>query len=507
MVNAHSLPEMRRRDVVAFAALPPDVRKVRGPQRGSPAGVPISDLPEMPLFISWDYAPNSGHSPIELEATDTVGQSRHRTSGGRAERTKHLCVAGLGKSILCLLFMLVVVIEPLRARSAVAPDNSPRVFLLDAKQLQSTKQRIRDGDKTLVPAWSRFERDAQKALTVGPFSVTSKEATPPSGDKHDYMSQAPYFWPDPNKPSGLPYIRRDGERNPEINKITDHRSLDELESSVETLALAYYFKGDEACAAKATQLLRAFFLDPATRMNPNLQYAQFIPGVNTGRGIGLIETRGLTQVVDAIGLLAGSKAWTETDQRGLEDWFGKFLRWMRESRNGRDEAAAKNNHGTYYDVQVVSFALFLGQKDYAAEVVQAARQKRIATQIEPDGRQPLELARTKAWSYSVGNLDGLMLIARLGENVGVDLWNYKTSDGRSIRRALDYLTPFALGQQKWAYQQLGEWPPQMLFPLLRRAAAKDPQYRALMLKIPSVDAADRSNLLSSNAGENNQAQQ
>src|SRR2546426_6734005 len=344
---------------------------------------------------------------------------------------------------------------------------TPSVFLLDARQLQLPRQRLRDSDKSLTAAWARLERDAQKALSEGPFSIVNKSVTPPSGDKHDYMTQAPYFWPDPKSPKGLPYIRRDGERNPEINKITDHRSLDQLESSVETLALAYYFKGDETYAAKAVQLLRAFFLDPATRMNPNLQYAQFIPGVNTGRGIGLIETRGLTQVVDSIGLLAGSKAMTEADQRGLQDWFGKFLQWMQESKNGRDEAAAKNNHGTYYDVQVVTFALFLGKKDYAAEVVQAARQKRIATQVEPDGRQPLELARTKAWSYSVGNLDGLMLLAKLGENVGVDLWNYKTSDGRSIRRALDYLAPFALGQQKWAYQQLGEWPPQMLFLLLR----------------------------------------
>jgi hypothetical protein len=242
-------------------------------------------------------------------------------------------------------------------------------------------------------------------------------------------------------------------------------------------------------------------------MNPNLQYAQFIPGVNTGRGIGLIETRGLTQVVDAIGLLEGSKALTEGDRTGLQDWFGKFLDWMMVSKNGRDEAAAKNNHGTYYDVQTASFALFLGRRDLAKKILEEARQKRIATQVEPDGRQPLELARTKSWSYSVGNLDGLMLLARLGENVGVDLWSFQTADGRSIRRALDYLVPFALGDRKWPYQQLGEWPPQMLFPLLREAANRyrDQQYQAVMSKVPAIDLADRSNLLRMDLSKTRQA--
>ena len=404
-------------------------------------------------------------------------------------------VAATGLSLVVLL--VVISVEAQRRTKPRVSLTRPRVFLLDAKQLQITKQHIRDGDNTYAPALARLENEARKALTVGPFSIVTKEPVPPSGDKHDYMSQAPYFWPDPKSKTGLPYIRRDGERNPEINKITDHHSLDELESAVETLALAYYLKGDEAYAARARQLLRAFFVDPPTRMNPNLQYAQFIPGVNTGRGIGLIETRGLTRVVDAIGLLSGSQAWTSADQRALEDWFSNFLQWMRESKNGRDEAAARNNHGTYYDVQVASFALFLGKPDLAKEVLQTAKQKRIALQIEPDGRQPLELVRTKAWGYSTGNLDGLMQLARLGESVGVDLWHYQTSDGRSIKGALDYLVPFAMGQQKWPHQQLGEWPPQMLFPLIRLAATKygDRKYGVLLANIPAVNAADRNVLL------------
>jgi len=380
-----------------------------------------------------------------------------------------------------------------RASSASAP----RVFLLDAKKLLDTKQRIRAGDQTFDQALAKLEREAQKALGDGPFSVVTKTATPPSGDKHDYLSQAPYFWPDPQKPNGLPYLRRDGERNPEIRKYPDHESLDKLINAVSTLALAYYFKGDEAYAAHAAKLLRAWFLEAETRMNPNLQYAQGIPGINTGRGIGLIETRGLTQVVDAVGLLSGSTAWTAADHRGVQTWFERFLGWMLESANGRDESASKNNHGTYYDAQVASFALFVGKKELAAQVLQTSQQKRIARQVEPDGRQPLELARTNALGYSVMNLQGLMTLAALGENVGLDLWHYGTADGRSIRQAIEYLAPFALGEQKWPHQQISQWSPQTLFSLLRQAAAKyqDPKFRALLAKAPTVDAADRSHLL------------
>ena len=374
----------------------------------------------------------------------------------------------------------------------------PRVFLIDGRKLSETKRRIKSGDKTFAAALTKLEADARRAMQQEPLSVVNKTATPASRDKHDYMSQAPYFWPNPNKPDGLPYIRRDGERNPEISKITDHLALDQMEAAVRTLSLAYYFKGDEDYAAKATQLLRAWFLDPATRMNPNLEYAQFIPGVNTGRGSGLIETRGLANTVDAIGLLAASKSWTAADQKGLEVWFTKFLEWMQDSRNGRDENAAKNNHGTYYDVQAMSFALFVGRNDLAKQIAETAKEKRIALQIEPDGRQPIELKRTKAWSYSNMNLDGLMLLARLAESVNVDLWTYQTKDGRGIRAALEYLYPYAMPDRRWTFQQIGGFEAKLFFPLMRRAAEHyhDQKFKAAELRIPTSDPMDRDRLLS-----------
>ena len=393
--------------------------------------------------------------------------------------------------------MLLSVPHPLAAEAAPAEDvtaaQTPKVFILDSKSLAATRQRIHDGDKSDAAMLASLERDAQAALKYKPVSVTDKTTVPPSGDKHDYMSQAPYFWPNPATSNGLPYIRRDGERNPEIRKSSDHANILGMPEKARTLALAWYYSGNEIYAEKAAELLRVWFLNPQTRMNPNFQYAQAIPGVNSGRGIGLIESRALIHVVDAAGLLAGSKAWPVADQQGLEKWFTEFLKWMQESKNGRDECAAKNNHGTYYDIQTASFALFLGKTELAREILTTAREKRIAVQVEPDGRQPLELARTRAWSYSVANLGGLMSLAKLGECVGVDLWQYQTSDGRGIAKALDYLAPFALGEKKWPYQQLGGWSGAGFLPLLRQAAAHypDARYAEWLKKLAATEGTRR----------------
>jgi Alginate lyase len=391
----------------------------------------------------------------------------------------------------------LVLCLPVVASEPEAAVGAPRVFVLDVARLRELREGIGRSDASFQSARAHFENSGRLALTAGPFSVVNKDAAPPSGDKHDYLSLAPYWWPNPDTPGGLPYVRRDGERNPEIYKIRNRLDLGDMTDAAETLAIAYYVTGDEDFAAGAAGLLRTWFLDPATRMNPHFQFAQSVRGINTGRGAGLIESRAFARIVDAVGLLAGSQAWTRDDQHGMEAWFAEFLRWMQESEHGHDEAAAKNNHGTYYDVQLASYAFFLGKDELARDVLQAVGKKRIAVQVEPDGRQPLELARTKAWSYSIGNLAGLMALARLGERVDVDLWHFETSDGRSIRRALDFLLPYGLGEEKWQYEQINGFSPDLIYPLLRAAAVKypDAHYAALAAKLPPPDPASHSKWL------------
>ena len=393
-----------------------------------------------------------------------------------------------------LLTLAVTAGEPTASEVTESP-GLPRVFLLDAASLAKTRDRIVEGAPELAAAVDELRDEADQAVGAGPFSVTHKQAVPPSGDKHDYMSLGPFWWPDPDQPDGLPYIRRDGEVNPETEAY-DRRPLNQMTTAVETLALAWYLTGHEPYADHAARLVRAWFLDQATRMNPHLEYGQAIPGRTEGRGIGIIDTAQLARLVDAVGMLGKSPAWTSADQQQLQSWFRQYLTWLRESQHGRDEAATRNNHGTWYDVQVAAFALFVGEQNIAREVLQQSTTRRIAAHIEPDGRQPLELARTLSFNYSTMNLRGMFELARLGEHVGLDLWNFQTPDGRGIRRALDWLIPYATGQKRWTHRQIRDLEPERLAPLMRRAAIAyhEPDYEHLVQQIAS-DPADRMHLL------------
>lgn len=382
--------------------------------------------------------------------------------------------------------------------SAEAP--VPTVFILEGSLLAETSRRLAARDPQLMPALRRLMREADAAMTAGPFSVMKKNFTPPSGDKHDYMSLSIYWWPNPNTPDGLPYINRDGERNPEAD-LYDGPQLSGMAWTVSTLALGWYFTGRQHYAERAAFLLRTFFLAPDTRMNPNLNFAQGVPGRNPGNPWGIIESVPLAlYVVDAIALLKPSGALSLQDLRGLERWFSQYLGWLRESPAGKQEEAAHNNHGSWYDVQVAAFALFLGRREVARKQLQDRTPKRIALQIQPDGKQPFELLRTKSFDYSLYNLQALFAAASLGEKVGVDLWNFATADGRSIRKALDFLIPYALGKEPWPWRTITGFHGESLAPLLRRAALayNEPAYEEAIAQLPGSAEArstERYNLL------------
>jgi hypothetical protein len=333
-------------------------------------------------------------------------------------------------------------------------ENQPETFLLNSDILKINREKIKKGDLALSAAEKFLERRADSALTRGPYSVTYKSKIPPSGDKHDYMSVGPYWWPDSTKADGLPYIRRDGRVNPERHTIKDSDDLKLLAREVKIMAMAYYFTGNEKYVQRVRLLLYTWFLDKDTKMNPNLNFGQSIPGITAGRGIGLIDTKCFVDIVDGVQLMKNSSSWTSSDHTALQNWFSEFLNWMVTSPLGKDEADEHNNHGVFYDLQAISLALFTGNKVLAKKILQEQTIPRIESQIKEDGSQPFELARTKSWGYVIMNMKGFLGLARLGEHVGVDLWKYETTNGKSLKKAFEWILPYASGEKQWTHEQI-----------------------------------------------------
>jgi alginate lyase len=396
-----------------------------------------------------------------------------------------------------LVFVILAYSHPIKAFEQTAdPANRTRVFILDRADLQGSKQKAHNGDPSVTASLKKLQSDADRAPAGVNYSVTHKTLSPPSGSKHDYMSVAPYWWPNPNTPSGLPYIRRDGDVHPERDRTSDRKRLGNMIQTVKALGIAYFFFDNEIYADRAAELLRVWFVNAATKMNPHLKYAQSVPGRSQGRGAGIIETHDFPDMLDAVSLLSTSKAWTKTNQQQLQVWFTGYLQWLLESAQGQEEAKAKNNHGGWYDIQVASYALFTGQDQLAKKVLAEFVTKRIATQIEADGRQTHELARTQAWHYSIFNLHALFAAAAIADKVGTDMWNAETNN-RSMRKAIDWLIPFATAEKKWPYKEISAFEPQKLAPLLRIAALRyrEPAYEKAIMKLPNIIGDERWQLL------------
>jgi len=373
-------------------------------------------------------------------------------------------------------------------------------WLWNAEKMSTIKTRLQ------TPAYAAAYRllcaQADAAINTPAYSVTQKKAIAPSGNKHDYVSLSRYWWPDPHSSNGLPYVFKDGQSNPELERY-DRNTLGDMCAAVHTLSLAYFYSGEEKYAQKAVSLLGTWFLDEKTRMNPNLEYSQFIPGRDNskGRPEGLIDSYSFVGMLSSVELIKGSAGYTPAVEQGLKQWFGDFAKWLQASGQGQKEKAAKNNHATAYDAQLLTYLLFSGDEQGGRKIIDEFPVKRIFAQIEPDGKQPNELWRTLAYHYSEYNLSHILEVCATAQKLGIDLLHKKSADGRSIFKAMDYLASFlGKGVESWPYKQISGWEAkqQSVCEDMVRILAMDPaqtRYRTLVGKYARHDLSDRNRLL------------
>jgi hypothetical protein len=319
---------------------------------------------------------------------------------------------------------------------------------------------------------------ADQYLTEQPVTITAYSSPRSAGGKHDYFSEGDYWWPDLKNPNG-PYIQHDGMSNPD--NFNAHRlALIRLSVQVPALAAAWQLTHEKRYSQHAAEHLRAWFLEPATMMNPNLQYAQAIHGITTGRGTGIIDTLHLVEVVRSIRFLERARAFSPGESAGLRKWFSDYVTWMATSKNGIQERDAKNNHGTCWVAQAAEFATFTGQTDITGFCRTRFKEVIVPNQIAADGSFPLELARTKPYGYCIFNLDVMSAVCQILTTPHDNLFSFTSPEGRSFANAMAFMFPFIADKSKWPYKHdveyWDDWPVRQPSLLFAGIALDRPQY-------------------------------
>jgi len=328
---------------------------------------------------------------------------------------------------------------------------------------------------------------AQRYLKEHPITVTASTSDRSPGGRHDYFSEADYFWPDPKNPHG-PYIQRDGFSNP--SNFLDHRRfLLRFSVQASALAAAWRISAENNYAEHAARHVRAWFLDRSTRMNPNLQYAQAIRGSTTGARFGVIDTLHLVEVVRAIEVLAASRALSMDELDGIKNWFADYLQWMTTATYGIEEMESANNHATCWVTQVASFAKFTGNEQLADYARRRFESVLLPGQMKSDGSFPLEMSRTKPYSYSLFNLDAMAAICQILSTPQSNLWTFHLSDGRGIGKAVAFMEPYIRNKKSWPLppdvMYADDWPMRQCSLLFAGLALDRPDYLQLWKTLPA----------------------
>jgi hypothetical protein len=334
--------------------------------------------------------------------------------------------------------------------------------------------------------------DADRRMKEGPWTVTADRPKGVELDVHDYYSEAPYYWPNPDNPAG-PYIRKDGQTNPA--RFTANRTaLASMSDAVLSLGAAAFLLDNPAYGQRAAAYIRTWFLNPKTRMNPNLDYAQSLPGVNSGMGAGVIDGRPLLRAIQGMEFLAQTPYWQPAEQAGVRRWFEEYLHWMIASRNAIAEKKSGNNHASWWTAQVAAVASFVEDSRAEQLAFNYYRDRILPRQILANGSAPREERRVRSLTLSAFNLEAFSLVCRMaqmhGGNGTADLWNFRARNGASISKMIDYLSPYLADPKKWSTEPSVEIPPDSLtFLAFAGMGLKKTEYLDLFRKLERSDTA------------------
>ncbi|QIA65449.1 hypothetical protein GT360_18080 [Vibrio astriarenae] len=332
----------------------------------------------------------------------------------------------------------------------------PEFTFYDSNRINSINHNITADEGKFRYALETVISKADKALDSKVESVIDKPGPAPSGDMHDYLSISPYFWPDSDKEDGMPWLYRDGKINPLTRgSNTDQVKAARFLNNMGDLFVAYLHTDDDRYSQKMLDYINTWIVNPDTRMNPNLSYAQGIPGRNDGSCFGIIEWKNINNLISSVEILKHRNKLDDHSIDIIDLWFSDYLDWLVSSDLGREEKTRLNNHGSWYDYQVIGLQLYLNRNSDAEKQLDFTK-FRIGQQFSIDGMQHNEVTRTKSISYSSMNLSALIQIAYMAQKVDVDLWNwtYLGDDGIRLEKGISYLYPYILDPSSWEYQQI-----------------------------------------------------
>jgi Alginate lyase len=308
---------------------------------------------------------------------------------------------------------------------------------------------------------------ATKYVSQTPQTITAFSTGRSAGGLHDFYSQADYSWPNPRDPNG-PYINRDGQSNPE--NFDGHRKvMVALSIQMPALTAAWILTRHSSYGKRACDHLRAWFVTPETRMNPNLQFAQAVQGASTGRSYGIIDTLHLVEVARAASFL-GPRMLSVQDSAAVKGWFASYLDWLCNSDRGKAERDTTNNHAICWALQAAEYSRLVGNDTIRAEMYRRYRDILLPAQMAMDGSFPRELARTKPYGYSIFNFDMMAGLCQSLKGLAGDPPALQLSDGRGLCKAAEFIYPYLKDKSAWKWpkdvEHFDAWPvrsPGLLF--------------------------------------------